>query len=702
MIQLSSDRATRLAMWFAEKTFPYFPRTVQKTAIVSYRKIRRRKRHIEASRLIARSELVQDLMRLGLNSGDTVFVHSSLTSIGRVSGGPDEVIDALMDAIGPDGTLAMPAFSQPYGNMVGTLKANEVFDPASTISTVGLIPETFRTRADVRRSIHPTSSVCAYGPKAETITDGAHLRNSDFGLGTPLYNIMELGGKILGLGVTLGMVSFYHVIEDIMGDKFPIKVRMVRAYDARVLDHNGELHVLHIRPLDPHVARTRIERNPWLQNLFKEYLIDRGFLNIGNVGQARSWLINAKDLYDAQIALLNKGISIYTTRQEYEATGQHIVHYVANYRSAYSHSHLNYLDEQSFSVAKSYRLKGFWDDGAKTWIRQLNWNGKDWEGMIPHDWKYAIELQEGATQYALLTGSEALDSCLKTEFRFILSRVKSDGSVNGVPDRHAPSEYEYGAVLSALGLGYKLVSRKDPILAEEILEAVGLVQKYVSRNFAPTFDDPFSVILKAYANLASMYEAIGRPDELQHVRRQIRNYAEEFTRHQDKSGLFPFNSAYGSESSVHLQLKVAIALLLAYKSTEIEPFLISAAENIKWVTKNLQLQNGALKWDLSNEHDFFEIHQMLLMIACRYLYELSNHVLDYTSRAIAAWKFLLEDNANCIDLYVHNFESTGAFFSYRHIDYMGKLQSGPHASFKGAYEIGYSLWALALNKDLAL
>jgi aminoglycoside N3'-acetyltransferase len=689
-------------MWIAEKTFPFLPRRAQKAALVSYRRVMRKRRRPKASRLVTKLEIASDLIRLGLKPGDVVFLHSSLTSIGNVSGGPNEVIDALMEVLGPDGTLAMPAFSQPYGTMLGTLEANEIFDPGRTPSTVGLIAETFRTRAGVRRSIHPTSSVCACGPKAAMITDGSHLRDSDFGAGTPLYKIMEFEGKILGLGVGLGVVSFYHVLEDVLRDKFPVKVRMDRVYNARALDLDGKLHVLHIRPLDPNVARTRIERNLWLQNLFKESLIDRGILRIGYVGHAKSWVINAKELYDAQMDLLRSGITIYTTRSEYEAIGLHRIRYVTDYRSASSATRHNYLEEQVTNAANGAESKGFWNEKSNNWVRQLNWNGKDWVGMEPHDWKYAIELQEGATQYALLTGSGALDSCLTAELRFITSRVNSDGSVQGLPDRHAPMEYEYGAVVSTLALGHRLFSRRDPILASEVLRSVELMEKYMSDNFAPTFDDPFSVILRAYANLAIMYESLGRRDKLQTVRRQIIEYARAFMNRQERNGLFPFDSAYGSRTSVHTQLKVAIALLLSFKPTQSDTFLISAGKNINWVLGNLQLQNGGLKWDSDNETNFFEIHQMLVMIAYRYLYELTNQRFDFTPNAIAAWKFLLGENASCTDLYLHNLQSTGAFFSYRHIDDVGNVQTGPYSSFKGSYEIGYSLWALALNRDLAL
>lgn len=701
-VQLTDDRLTKLEMYAAQRFVPLLPREAQKCAAIIYKRASLWKRRLAKVSSITKTDITRDLIKLGVKPGDLLFVHSSLSSIGYVPNGANEVIDAILDALTPSGTLAMPASSLTCGSMLHTLEQNNVFDPAKTPSTAGLIPETFRTKTGAKRSIHPTCSVCALGAKANWITEDDHLAASDFGIGTPLYKIMEANGKILGIGVTLGPLPFYHVIEDVLGNRFPIKVRMDKVYDARVLDQEGKQRIMRMRPLDPDVARTRVDgNNTWLQNLLKDFLVDRGILKIGKVGKATSWLIEAKQLYEAQLDLLKRGITIYTTKPEYDATGQKLLHYISAYRSVSSSVRHDYLGEQVRQIAKIHQMKGFWDGKSGNWIRQLNWTGNDWSSFVSHDWKYAIELQEGATQYALITGSDALDDHLRDELEYIHSRVRSDGSVVGIPDRHAPPEYEYAGVLSALTLGYSHFKKRNPALASKILPDLDSVHHYVTSAFRPTFDDPFSIVLKAYANLLSTYQILERADKVQVLQRQVSEYAVEFLRHQTESGLFPVSSAYGSETGVHIQLKIDIALLLSCKFTGLERYLVSAAKNLEWVTKNLMLPNGALRWDLDNETDFFEIHQMLYLIACRYLRDLSNGKFDYEQNVISAWKFLLEENIGLLDMYDHNLERTNAFFSFRHIDDLGRVQEGPYSAFKGSYEIGYALWALALNRDLA-
>jgi aminoglycoside 3-N-acetyltransferase len=690
----------------ARSIFHALPRSMQKPARKIVRS-RRSKRRLAKARSISKVEMSDGLRRLGVRSGDIVFVHSSMSRLGSVVGGAEAVIGALLDVIGSTGTLVMPAFSQPYGSMISTLERNDIFDPATTPCTLGLIPETFRHYDGVLRSVHPTSSVCAYGEKAELITHGAREAGSDFGIGTPLHKVMEYGGKILGLGVSLGPVSFYHVIEDVMGADFPIGVKSERIFEARVIEA-GVMHTMMVRPLDPLASRTRIDqpKSEWIRDVFTETLIDRGALSIGYVGEARSWLASAKEILEAQQDLLKRNVTIYTTESEYKASGgQPLSMFVRSYRSASSDVCHNYLEEQASQIAKDYSAKGFWDPDAGNWIRQLNWDGSDWSGRLPHDWKYAIELQEGATQYAIITRNSTLDDHLRRELQHIHSKVREDGLIEGIPDGYpyAPSEYEYGTALSAMALGYSYFAKKDPALGKMILHDVDRVSTYVADEFKPIFDDPYSVILRAAANAHSAYSSAGLTEQSERARDLVEACAQPFLSKQKGNGLFPFDdSEYVEETSVHAQLKVDIGLLLASESIRSEKLGLAAAKNFEWVTKNLLLPTGALKWNIHNKNDFFEIHQMLYLITHRYLVQqLSTHH-NSQMHAIRAWKFLLDGNRSCVDTYVENKRRTAAFFSFRYVDAEGKVQQNNEQSFKGSYEIGYSLWALALNQDLSL
>jgi len=105
--------------------------------------------------------LRRDLEALGVRSGRVLLVHSSLSSLGVVSGGAATVIDALRALLGPEGTLVMPSHTWDRPG-----RGDFAFDIGKTPSCVGAISEKFRTMPGAIRSLHPTHSVVALGPKA--------------------------------------------------------------------------------------------------------------------------------------------------------------------------------------------------------------------------------------------------------------------------------------------------------------------------------------------------------------------------------------------------------------------------------------------------------------------------------------------------------------------------------------------------------
>ncbi len=164
------------------------------------------------------------------------------------------MIDALVEAIGPDGTLVMPCLSlSGASTMAETLDRDLVFDLKRTPSTVGAITEAFRRRSGTCRSMHPTHSVCASGARAEWITSGPDTAPTNFGPGTPWYKIMKEGGSIVGLGIDFGPVTFVHVIEDTIDD-FPLNVYRAKVYEAKVIDEKTRKATMKVKAHDPKIS----------------------------------------------------------------------------------------------------------------------------------------------------------------------------------------------------------------------------------------------------------------------------------------------------------------------------------------------------------------------------------------------------------------------------------------------------------------
>src|SRR5690349_4435026 len=89
---------------------------------------------------ITTEEIARDLRALGLERGDIVLVHSSLSRIGQVVGGAEAVVDSLLEAVGPEGTVAVPTF--PFlGSMLEYIRSDPPFDLEETPSKMGAISE---------------------------------------------------------------------------------------------------------------------------------------------------------------------------------------------------------------------------------------------------------------------------------------------------------------------------------------------------------------------------------------------------------------------------------------------------------------------------------------------------------------------------------------------------------------------------------
>lgn len=181
------------------------------------------------------NSISRDLINLGVNQGDILIVHSSLSNIGWVCGGAQSVILALMDVLGDEGTLVMPAqsgdWSDPaeWGNppvpkeWIPIIYENmPAFDPDITPSRgMGKIAELFRTFPGTKRSNHPQVSFCANGKYAKEILE-KHDLTPQFGTNSPLGKLYEKGAKVLLLGVGYDNCTSFHLAET-MVDNMPKK-----------------------------------------------------------------------------------------------------------------------------------------------------------------------------------------------------------------------------------------------------------------------------------------------------------------------------------------------------------------------------------------------------------------------------------------------------------------------------------------------
>jgi aminoglycoside 3-N-acetyltransferase len=173
-----------------------------------------------------RATLARDLAALGVRPGDALLVHCAFSRVGFTIGGPVALIRALMDAVGEDGLLAMPAFTGAGSDPVhwrnppirpewldDVRAATPPFDPARTPSEgMGVLSETFRTWPDVSRGNHPLVSFAAWGRGADEITAECPL-DFPFGENGPLAALEARDARVLMVGTGYDTCTALHLAE---------------------------------------------------------------------------------------------------------------------------------------------------------------------------------------------------------------------------------------------------------------------------------------------------------------------------------------------------------------------------------------------------------------------------------------------------------------------------------------------------------
>ncbi|MEU9561381.1 AAC(3) family N-acetyltransferase [Streptomyces sp. NPDC048161] len=176
--------------------------------------------------MCTRDSLASDFRTLGLGPGETLLLHSSLSSLGWVCGGPGVVVMALLDVLGEGGTLVVPTHSSvnsdpaywenppvPEAWWADIRTSTPAFDARTTPAVgVGVIPETVRNWPGAARSCHPQTSFAAVGPRAAAIVDG-HALDCRLGEHSPLARLEEGGARVLLLGAGFDSCTAFHLAE---------------------------------------------------------------------------------------------------------------------------------------------------------------------------------------------------------------------------------------------------------------------------------------------------------------------------------------------------------------------------------------------------------------------------------------------------------------------------------------------------------
>jgi aminoglycoside 3-N-acetyltransferase len=180
----------------------------------------------------SKDTLKKQLIELGIDAGDNLIVHSSLSSMGWIAGGPQAVVEALLETVTETGTIVMPAQSpdnsDPSYWMLPPVPKEwhqpirdhfPAYDPhLSPLREMGKIAECFHRHPHTIRSPHPAHSFIAWGAKSAEWMKDQPLEDS-FGEGSPLGKMMNAEVKIVLIGTGFDSCTALHYAEFMQEDR---------------------------------------------------------------------------------------------------------------------------------------------------------------------------------------------------------------------------------------------------------------------------------------------------------------------------------------------------------------------------------------------------------------------------------------------------------------------------------------------------
>jgi aminoglycoside 3-N-acetyltransferase len=245
--------------------------------------------------MVDSSNFLEDaLTNLGLNSGDSVLVHSDSSLAMAMSGAEwwDEAFDyqanALRAALGPNGTVLVPTFNYDFCE-------GKPYDHDSSPSQVGMFTNYVRELPESSRSFHPIFSFAGFGPAAKQLL--TTRSNSSFGRGSVFENLYDSDSKLLFVNVSFEFCTFVHFVEQRIGIdyRYPKEFRGTVTRENQSSEDSFDFYVRYLdRTVDTFFGR------------LEQRLIDSGEMRSTELGDGRLTLTSSRAVFDAASALISE------------------------------------------------------------------------------------------------------------------------------------------------------------------------------------------------------------------------------------------------------------------------------------------------------------------------------------------------------------------------------------------------------------
>ncbi len=254
---------------------------------------------------VSEQEVADAFTSLGIH-GD-VMVHSSLIHIGNIKGKHKPIVKALQEHVLDKGNTVLAIAIPVKGSTEEYLQTISRFDKDAPIA-MGVISTYFAKQEGAFRSLNPTHSIVALGPRAEEYTIEHHIDKTPFTEKSPYYKLLKHNGGVLMIGAAIKHLTLCHIVEDMLGELYPQRVYGKKEYPVDI--YRGEICMYHGH-YKAHSKWGGALRVPdYVQSQIKRLPSTK----VVSIGGAEILYINARDAVICELEELRKGNSIYGYR----------------------------------------------------------------------------------------------------------------------------------------------------------------------------------------------------------------------------------------------------------------------------------------------------------------------------------------------------------------------------------------------------
>lgn len=248
---------------------------------------------------ITKDDFKEAIRKLGIEKGDLLMVHSALAALGPSAMVPAEINDILLEAVGSEGTLLMPAFTNPYIYFEGASFRDSKYRPAEKgmPANTGSLVNQLMTRPECVRDRHTTHAVAGIGKDAAELLAKQGPFDTPTGFNSVWHELAPRKGKILFVGSGVACNTYLHYLETAL-DLWYLGCAVIRYRNDK-----GEIRSALI---EQHLGGCR-DFYKGLKCKFNDRAIERGLkIDFVSLGYAGLHLIDAEALYNIGSELLKE------------------------------------------------------------------------------------------------------------------------------------------------------------------------------------------------------------------------------------------------------------------------------------------------------------------------------------------------------------------------------------------------------------